>query len=192
MKRQGLLQNLPEAEIMEDQADFIVQTMNERMWLPEKGAFASGMQRGEQKIETLYADAIWAANFLEKDDLSQERWDAMFQALGSLATGWGFANHEPMMGYAERDTANRVPIKQIIWPIETAFSVMLAQKHDREDIIEKGTALLNYLSTQKHPFIEALPIENGVAKEFGCRKQLWTVVTLARLMRANERELVTL
>jgi hypothetical protein len=183
IRARGLLENLPSVQDLNSQADLIAQTMTRHMWLPEKGTLSAAMHNKGKLLPGTYSDPIWSTYFLEDRDLTRHQWDAMFETLDGLATPWGYANHEQMQGYAEHDTKQLSVVEPVIWPIETAYAMMLGEKHGRREPVERGMGLYNFLSTQKKPFIEALPLVEGEPQLFGCDLQLWTAASLARCLK---------
>lgn len=98
MRRRNLLNDLPPANELEASGDKVVKSMIEHLWLPSRGTFAAVMHGNNQVLETVYADPIWSSNYLREDDLTPSQTNSMFDALESLATRWGFATTNLMMG----------------------------------------------------------------------------------------------
>lgn len=191
LKRQNLLPQLPKATELDTEAKMIAEALAEKLWLPDKGTLGAAMHGGGKVLQTRYADPIWSSYFLDENDFSKSKWGSMFESLESLTTPWGVANHEPIIGYEEYDTQNKAPVEQVIWPIETAFSMMLAEKHGRHDIATKSIGLYDFLSSQTVPFKEAIPIVENRPMLFGCDLQLWTVATMARCLQLKRQSVVS-
>ena len=182
-RRQNLLPHLPCARELDTEADRTARALSRQLWLPGKSTLGAAMHGDGRVLQTRYADPVWSSYFLEERDFSVSQWNGMFETIESLSTPWGIANHEPMLGYEERDTSHMAQVEQVVWPIETAFSIMLADKHGRHDIVENNLGVYDFLSTQATPFKEAIPLVEEEPMMFGCDLQLWTVATMSRCLR---------